>query len=220
MKNKLLAVLLLAASAAPAQAALLTENFDNVAGLTGSGWTLLNNSVAPGNTWFQGNSGIFTSFNGAPNSYIAADFLAAANGAIDLWLITPVLDLSGASNLTFVTRRNDSPFYDTLNVRLSTNGASSNLADFATSLVLSQLLDGADYPIDWAPVSSSVAGQGAGATGRLAFRYTVADVAALGDYIGIDAVNVAVPEPPQLALLSLALMALGLRTPRYRRPTI
>jgi hypothetical protein len=216
MKHKLLALVLLAASAAPVQAALLTENFDNVAGLTGSGWTLLNNSAAPGNTWFQGNSGIFSSYNGASGSYIAANFLGATTGAIDLWLITPLLDLSSAVNLTFVTRRNDSPFYDTLDVRLSVNGASSNLADFATSLVLSQLLDGADYPIDWTPLSASVAGQGAGATGRLAFHYTVADVTQLGDYIGIDAVNVAVPEPPQFALLLIALLALGLRAPRYR----
>ena len=163
---------------------------------------------------------MFSSYNGAANSYVAANFLSATSGAINLWLITPVLDLSGAIDLSFATRRNDSPFYDTLDVRLSANGASSSLADFATSLVLSQLLDGADYPIDWAPVSASVAGQGAGATGRLAFRYAVADIAALGDYIGIDAVNVvAVPEPPQFALLLLALIALGFRAPRYRRPT-
>jgi hypothetical protein len=218
MKAKLLALLLLVASAAPSQAALLTENFDNVAGLAGSGWTLLNNSANPGIGWFQGNSGVFPAYDGAPNSYIAANFLAANSGAIDLWLITPILDLSSALNLTFVTRRNDSPFFDTLDVRLSANGASLNLADFATSLALSQLLDGADYPIDWTPVSSSVAGQGAGATGRLAFRYTVADITIAGDYIGIDSVYV-VPEPPSFALLLAALLALGLRTPRYRRPT-
>lgn len=217
MKTKLLALVLLVASAAPSQAALLTENFDNVAGLTGGGWTLLNNSASPGIGWFQGNSGVFPAYDGAPNSYIAANFLAANSGAIDLWLITPVLDLSSALNLTFVTRRNDSPFYDTLDVRLSTNGASSNLADFGTSLALSLLLDGADYPIDWAPVSSSIAGQGAGVTGRLAFHYTVADINLAGDYIGIDSVNV-VPEPPQFALLLVALLALGLRTPRHRRP--
>ena len=220
MKHKLLAVVLLAASAAPVQAALLTENFDNVAGLTGSGWILLNNSAAPGNSWFQGNSGVFASYNGAPDSYIAANFLAASSGSIDLWLLTPVLDLSGALNLSFFTRRNDSPFYDTLDVRVSANGASSNLADFASSLALSQLLDDADYPIDWTPVSASVAGQGAGATGRIAFRYTVANVAALGDYIGLDAVSIAVPEPPQLALLLMALIALGFRRPRFRRSTV
>ena len=217
MKHKLLALVLLAASAAPAQAGLFTENFDNVAGLSASGWTLLNNSAAPGNTWFQGNSGIFPSYNGAPGSYIAADFLAASSGAIDLWLITPVLNLSGAVNLSFRTRRNDSPFFDTLDVRLSTNGASSNLADFATSLVLSRLLSGPDYPIDWAPVSSSVSGLGAGATGRLAFHYTVADVAALGDYIGIDAVNIALPEPSSPGLALIALLAFGFATRRLRR---
>jgi hypothetical protein len=45
------------------------RGFDNISTLAGSGWTLVNNSSPAGLTgWFQGNSGVFNSQAGAPDS--------------------------------------------------------------------------------------------------------------------------------------------------------
>ena len=66
---------LLMAAASVQASPLLVEDFDNVAGLTGFGWTLTNNSSTPGLTgWFQGDQQIFASQAGAPEAYIAANF--------------------------------------------------------------------------------------------------------------------------------------------------
>src|SRR4051812_30207468 len=90
--------------ACAAGAVLVNENFNNIATL--SDWVLFNSSVPAGQSWFQGNSGVFSSQAGAPDAYIAANYLSAANGSgtIDNWLITPVFSLSGAAQLSFFPR--------------------------------------------------------------------------------------------------------------------
>ena len=82
---------------------LLNEGFGNVNGL--SGWTQVNNSAPPGSGWFQGNAALFPARSGAADSYAAVNFLGADNGigTVDNWLITPALDLSGATTLRFFT---------------------------------------------------------------------------------------------------------------------
>jgi hypothetical protein len=83
---------------------VLNEGFGNVSGL--SGWAQVNNSVPVGDGWFQGNADIFPAYAGDADSYAAANYLGAANGSgpVDNWLITPVLDLSGNTVLSFFTR--------------------------------------------------------------------------------------------------------------------
>src|SRR5262245_1198023 len=92
LKRLAVAALVLGAlhvAAAPARAhVILFENFDDVTAL--AGWTAVNNSAPGGVTgWFQGNDAIFPSESGAPDSYIAANFLNAGSGAISNWLIMP-----------------------------------------------------------------------------------------------------------------------------------
>jgi len=72
------------------------ENFDNVSSLSGLGWVFVNNSNPVGSTgWFQGNTAVFSSQNGAPDSYIAANFdNAAFGGNISDWLLSPEVVLS------------------------------------------------------------------------------------------------------------------------------
>lgn len=181
---------------------VLSEGFDNIATLAGSGWVLTNNSVPLGNDWFQGNSGIFGSYSGAPDSYIADNFLATPefNGVVDAWLISPVLSLSAGGTLTFATRTADPGFGDRLEVRFNA-GAGSSTASFTTLLTVVGDPN-QPYPDDgWQAYNVALPNAN---NGRFAFRYFVAD-ASNADYIGIDSVSVnvtaAVPEPSVYLLL-------------------
>jgi hypothetical protein len=222
----LMAVGVLHAGSTPAVAApLLTETFDNIGTLSGSGWSLINNSAPAGSTnWFQGNPGVFGSQSGAPSSYIASNFNAAGfGGNISNWLLLPTLTLGNGDELSFWTRSN-AEFQDRLEVRFSANGGSSNVGgtdssvgDFTTLFhTVNLLLDGS-YPDGWMKYTVVLSGLSGPTSGRLAFRYAVPDTSVNGDYIGIDSVevNAAVPEPATLTLLGLGLA--GLAAQRRRR---
>lgn len=206
----------------PTTAAVLTENFDNVAALGASGWVLVNNSSpAGGLPWFQGNPGIFASQAGAPNSYIASNFNAAGalGGNISNWLILPELAYGSNDFLSFYTRSNGE-LPDRLEVRYSANGSSTNVGatdasvgDFTTLLLTINPALGPGYPTNWTQFVVSLAAL-SGTTGRLAFRYNVPNTNVNADYIGIDTV-VVTPEPATLTLLGLGL--LGLANRRWRR---
>jgi hypothetical protein len=227
-KSRVLAgslLLLLAASSLHA-GVILSEGFNNISTLAGSGWTMVNNSSPAGITgWFQGDTGVFTSHSGAPDSYIAANFNNAAfGGNISNWLITPELSLRYETHLVFYTRTDPSlAAPDSLEVRLSMTGASvgssdSSVGDF-TSLLLAinpaLTVDG--YPTGWTQYTLSVAEQGGSVTGRFAFRYAVPDTSANANYIGIDDVSVdSVPEPATLGLIAFGLGAALLRR-RFHR---
>lgn len=216
MKHALVGLALLSAGAAQA-ITVLSEGFDNVPGLTAAGWVQVNNSTAPvGTNWFQGNAGIFPAASGAENAYAAANFLgtSSATGAISNWLITPELALDGSSVLSFQVRNAGEGFLDSLEVRLSTTGASAgatttSVGDFGVLLGAYS----ADAASGWTTLTYSFYGLAAPTTGRIAFRYVVDNVATAGNYLGIDNVTVttAVPEPATYALMGLGVAALLLR---------
>ena len=83
---------------------------------------------------------------------------------------------------------------DNLELFYNNVGNGDVLSDFVSLGVISS----ADYPIDW-QVFDFVYGGGDGNV-RFAFRYTVTDTSANGDYIGIDSVSVSVPEPATMLL--------------------
>jgi hypothetical protein len=204
---------LVASSATTARAAgveVLNEGFDNVAGL--SGWAQVNHSVPAGSGWFQGNPALFAAQSGAADAYAAANFLGAANGSgsVDNWLITPVLDLSGTTVLSFYTRHDAQPgFNDLLEVRYAA-GTGTDMADFTT--LLATIGGTAGYPTDWQQFTATVTNSG---NGRFAFRYLgPADTL---NYVGLDTVSVvtAVPEPAHWMMLALGL---GMITLLRRRP--
>lgn len=205
-----------ALAAASAAAQPLTENFDSVALLAGSGWVATNNSSPSGSTgWFQGNTAVFSAQGGAANSYVAANLNGATfGGNISNWLITPTLtDLRNTTVLTFYTRTETSaPAPDRLEVRLSTNGSSSNVGatdasvgDFTTLLAtVNPSLTAGGYPGVWALVTVTLSGLPAGPnTGRIAFRYFVPNTSTSADVVGIDTVSVVTgvcPPPPPFGI--------------------
>jgi hypothetical protein len=220
------ALLLLTAQQVSASNILLSENFDNVANLVPAGWAIVNNSSPAGTTdWFQGNPGVFSSQSGAANSYVAANFEAAGfGGNISDWLISPELTFMNGDVISFWSRTEAaSAFPDRLELRLSLNGASTNVGatdasvgDFSTLLLtINPALAPGGFPENWALFQATLSGLSGPTDGRLAFRYNVSDTSVNGDYIGIDTVRVTefVPEPSTLVLLSAGLVSAA----RFRR---
>lgn len=224
--KKFAAISALALTAAAASAASLVENFDNVAGLAGAGWTFQNNSVPVGTNplWFQGNTAVFAPQ--ATNGYVAANFNATAGtGTISTWLITPNDTWNNGDTVSFWTRNADplSTFPDRMQVRFGA-GAGANPGVGATSVgaFTTLLLDinptyGPNYPTSWTQYTLTISGLSGPTVGRLAFRYFVENGGPTGansDYIGLDTLEIrAVPTPGAAALLGIAGLA-GLRRRR------
>lgn len=203
------AAIVLAALSGSAGAQSFTENFDNITLLVGNGWFMQNNSAPVGITnWFQGTNvaagGPFDAYNGAANAYIGANFnnTTGATGIISNWLLTPNRTFRNGDVLTFYTRKPATPgggtdYPDRLEVRLSTNGASTNVGtpgnqvgDFTTLLMsVNPTLVPGGYPYAWAQYTVTMSGLPAPTSGRMAFRYFVTSAGPTGansDYIGID----------------------------------
>lgn len=210
MKRKLLYGLVLSAGLSmpfTGSSQAFTENFDNITTLTGSGWFQQNNSAPAGTNpvWFQGNppstGGPFIAYNGADNAYIACNFNSTAGGAgtISNWLVTPNRTFRNGDVITFYTRKYDigQDYPDRMEVRLSTNGASTNVGtgatavgDFTTLLTsINPSLVVGGYPRQWTLYTITISGLPAPTSGRIAFRYFVTAAGPTGtnsDYIGLD----------------------------------
>jgi hypothetical protein len=205
-----------------AQAQFIVENFDDITALPNAGWAMRNNSQSVGSSgWFQGLSFVFPAQAGAADSYIGANFNNTINtNTISNWLIMPTTFLSNGNVLRFWTRTvTNSQFPDRLEVRLSTNGSSTNIGtgpndvgDFTTLLLtVNPTLTLGGYPEVWTQYTITLSGlppgggdcNGFGMEGRFAFRYFVTAGGPAGDnsnYIGIDTVNYigAIPAAPSL----------------------
>jgi len=185
---------------------IYSEGFDNLAG---SGWVLANNSSPAGQSWYQGVSEIFAAQDGAAGSYASANFLSAlgGSGSISNWLISPEINLGGATSLSFYVRTEATDGYlDAVNVYFNA-GSSSATASFTTLLTAVTATQG------WTQYTVNLP---TAATGRIAFEYVVGN-ADDANVIGIDTVQIAaaVPEPTTYALMGLGLA--GLAALRRRR---
>ena len=206
-----------AAPSASVIAAVAGSNFQISEGFTTvlpSGWAQQNRSepVVGTTNWFQGAPGTFPAFNGPTNSYAAANFQnVAGTGTISNWLFTPVVNIKNGDVVSFYTRTTDGTYADRLEVRLSTNGASTNVGTTATSAgdfttliytVNPNLATGSGtgvgnspYPTVFTRLSATVSGITGTVTGRVAFRYFVTDggLGSNSEYIGIDQVEYSTP---------------------------
>lgn len=202
-----------AEGAAPMAATSLNEGFSDIGTLAGNGWSMQNLSVPTGliANWFQGTAisggGPFDAHQGATNAYIAANYnFVAGNNTINGWLMTPELDFGRDASFTFWTRKatGSTDYPDRLEVRLSTQGASTNagssatnVGDFTTLLLsINPTLVAAGYPYTWTQYTvTNAQGVPRNGTGRIAFRYFVTNGGPSGtnsDYIGIDTVGYSV----------------------------
>jgi hypothetical protein len=187
-----------------------SQGFEDITQLPGQGWALINNSQPLGTLgWFQGNTAVFSAHQGPADSYIGANFNnTGANGTISNWLLTPEITLRDGDEISFWTRTaTGSIWADRLELRMSLNGASTDVGSTATSvgdftaLLLSVNPDlvGTGYPQVWTQYTATLSGIGGQTTGRLAFRYFVTDAGSNGtnsNYIGIDTVEYTVGIPP------------------------
>ena len=180
----------------------INEGFSNVAGLTAAGWNQQNLSSPIGSNpnWVQGDPvNMPFSANSLPaNSFISANFNSVVGAAtISNWLITPMLNLNNGDVITFYTRGTGSIYADNLQVRLSTNGSSTNVGasnisvgDFSNLLLeINPTLTAALYPIIWTQYTITISGLATPTTGRIAFRYYVPNGGPNGansDLIGMD----------------------------------
>ncbi len=204
--KSVLAGVFFAGIALNANAQAISESFNDITTLVGSGWVMTNASVAVGTTnWFQGTSvaggGPFDANSGATNAYIGANYNnTGSTGTISNWLMMPNRTLRNGDVITFYSRKPAPDSYaDRLEVRMSTNGASTNVGtgtgvgDYTTLLLsINPTLVLGVYPVTWTQYTITISGLPAPTSGRIAFRYFVTGGGSLGtnsDYIGIDDVN-------------------------------
>jgi hypothetical protein len=191
--------LFFAAGVSNVQAQAIEEGFDNVANLPASGWVSTNRSQPLGaSVWSQcGGTAIPPAHSGPTNSCILVNFNSATGaGTISNWLIAPNRTFNNGDTISFYTRTPNNNFPDRLQVRLSTNGASTNVGTTATDVgdFTTLLLDinpnyGQDYPTTWTQFTITLSGLAGPTSGRIAFRYFVEDGGPNGNnsnIIGLD----------------------------------
>ena len=177
------------------------QGFDDITNMPG--WVLQNNSNPLGSLgFFQGNTTVFNAQVGPDDSFLAGNFnsTTGSTGLISNWAITPVLEFISIDTFSFWTRTSLGSIYpDRLEVRLSTNGSSTNVGsgasdvgDFDTLLLsINPNLAVGGYPDAWTQFIINHDDLGAG-TGRIAFRYYVDNAGPLADnsnFVGIDSVE-------------------------------
>lgn len=199
MMKKTLIALALIGTAAMAQAG--TENFNNVSALQAAGWVITNASTPGGTTgWAQGEQNVFPAQAGPSDSYITSNYnAAAAGGQIDNWLITPTFSTTNFGSVSFWIRAAaDAGFSDQLSWGMSDGGVLP--AAFQLTSALTVGTDG------WTQYTYDFLGTGAHTFGRFAIRYSGA--ADDSSYVGIDSLEIDLPEPSTPLMLTAGLLGL------------
>lgn len=201
---------------------VLTQNFNATssvvaAPVTATSWVRVNNSQPVGNnSWFMGNPGVFTSYNGADSAYFAANFFSTlGTGTISSWLISPTVSLANGGVFQFATRTTSATainpdrleLYMSQGTGTNVGSTSTSLGTFSTQLVsVNPSLTTTGYPGVWTVYSATVSGITGTVAGRFGFRYSVPNGGPTGansNYIGIDAVQYGLPcANPTLAIAS------------------
>lgn len=195
-----------------------TVNFGNTPGgdamaFASGTWHALNASAPVGTTGWFNNNGVFAPNSGAGQLNANFNNTTGAN-TINNFMMSMVRTFQNGDTISFYTRTVDAPFFpDRLRLVLSTNGASTNVADFSTVLLsVNEGLTAAGYPNVYTQFTATITGLGGPTSGRFAFNYNVPGGGPSGnnsDFIGIDDVTyTAVPEPATMAALGLGVAAM------------
>ena len=172
-------------------------NGDNtLAGIQARGWVFVNVDGGGTSDVFQGNTTVFTAYEGPTNGYIGQNFNGANGLLIDQWLISPPVTVTAGDTLKFWHRSPDASIYpDPLEIKVSTTGGITpasfdvNLAAFNSSTT------------GWQQFVGNFTTSG---TVRFAVRYYTTNGGPSGsqsDYVGLDYFEViagAVPPPPPI----------------------
>jgi hypothetical protein len=204
MIKQAFAATVLAAATMSAQAGVvINEGFDSVSSLSSSGWIFTNASTPGGVTtgWYQGTSGVFEAQAGASTSYAAANYNnTVEGGTISSWLITPEFDATNGVNISFYLRAAGEGYADQIAYGFT---AGTGAMTYVTAVPDS----------GWTLYTVYLAPSTLGVT-RFAFEYLgTYDTA---NYVGLDSLTVAVPEPASLALFAVGLLGLGTLRRRVR----
>lgn len=183
-------------------AATITENFD--AGVLPVDWSIQNRSTTIGT-----NTNCWNLFTGvtpwaaqAGTGHIGANFNCTTGAnTISGWLIGPSVTFNNGDQISFWTRKGSpDSFADRLELRISTNGFSTNVGttstsvgDFTTLLVsVNPTLVTGVYPTVFTQYTATISGLAGATNGRFAFRYFVTSGGPSGansDIISIDTVT-------------------------------
>lgn len=203
MMKKVLAALAISGMMASAQAGFLVkEGFDDVSALAGKGWVMNNASSPLGSIgWFQGDESQFRALNGAPNSYIAANFNSAEmGGSLDNWLITPEFSLDEGVIVSFWMRAAATDGFSD-QVSFGFSDGSTDLSAFVMMAPTTVATDG------WVHYQARIEKGAVSGNARFALQYT--GEADLSNYIGLDRFAVSqIPEPSSMLILGAGVMGL------------
>ena len=217
-------------------------------------WFIQNNSDSPDINFdwnITGTSMVaingFNAQAGSPGSCVWANYSSSAASSsstvISNWFLTPTLQFGAGDTVSFWTRtagansaspNTPSQYPDRLEVRLSTNGSSTNVGSLANSVgdFVTPLGDinpsyaqttltstGSDgYPITWTQYTYNI--PVSNFQGRIGFRYFIQDTSIRGNLVGLDSFNTTanlVPEPSSFVLMGLGLAGLAYRRHKARK---
>lgn len=161
-------------------------NGDNTeTGLNNRGWITLNVDGGGLTSWFQGNTTVFSAYEGPANGYVGQNFQGANGFLIDQWLISPPVTVNAGDTLSFWHRSPDNTtFVDSIYVRYSTT-AGTTPGDFDVTWGRYKVSNNG-----WARWTGTFNHSG---TVRFAIQYYITDGGPSGnysDYFGLDYLQV------------------------------
>ena len=189
-----------------ASAQVIEESFDSLSFIVATaGWATTNHSdpLNPNvGGWSQCSGAQVTpAHSGSATSCVLANFNSIApdqSGVISNWLFSPVRTIKNGDVVSFYTRTNTgNPYGDRLQLRFSSNGASTDIGaqatevgDFTTLLLdINPTYTVGEFPEVWTRYTVRITGLTAPANGRFAFRYFVENGGVLGTHgyvVGVD----------------------------------
>ena len=199
-KITLLSIALLFGFTAIAQTVIITQGFENVTTLVDNEFEIYNASDAPDGSVFQGDETIFASYDGSPSAFAAMNYQATSASTVDLYLVTPSVQLKNGDLVKFWTRTTEnSNWPDRLEVRLDPTGEGTppeegDQGSYTELLAeINPDLELGGYPEEWTQIVAEVTGITGIVETRVALRYWVTNGGPTGansNYIGVDRLEV------------------------------